>query len=439
MNTSSEIIIELKNVNKNFFLESGREFQALQDINLTLYKGEVLALLGPSGSGKSTCLRIMCGLQQASSGEVLSKAKPLVGVNSDVAMVFQSFALLPWENVYQNIWLSLETSGLSTSQKNEVVKKTIDIVGLEGFEEAYPRELSGGMKQRVGLARALSMQRPVLFLDEPFSALDVLTTETLRQEVLKIYSSKQTSIQSMLLVTHNIQEAVLMADRIMVLGTSPGHIKHEFKNSLSYPRNENSDDFKYLVNQIHQSITESYMPDVTSEKKSQPQPQKPQIEILPPVSLIEVIGLLESINQDGGSVDLFALSEEIGSDFGHTLYLVKSAELLNLVDTPKQKVILTDTARAIVNSDISTRKQILNVAFSKLNLVSIVDSYLKESDLSHLPIDDLIEKIQILLPKEDPDKIIAVLISWGRFTEHYGYSDDTKTLYLDLGQDYHIN
>ncbi len=292
------------------------------------------------------------------------------------------------------------------------------------------------MKQRVGLARALAMQRPVLFLDEPFSALDVLTTETLRQEILKIFKSKQTSIESMLLVTHNIQEAVIMADRIMVLGSNPGHIKHEFQNTLSYPRDEDSEAFKALVGRIHQSITESYMPDQNKDLiEASRKTNKIQIEILPPVTLIEVTGLIENIYQEGGTVDLFTLSEELGSDFGHTLYLVKAAELLNLVDTPKQQIIMTETARVFANSDINTRKKMLNTALRQLNIVSVVDTLLETSESSRMPIDFLIEKIQNLLPKENAAKIVEVLVGWGRFAEHYGYNDDTKTIYLDLGQD----
>lgn len=429
-------LIELKNVNKFFSLDSGREFQALKSISLKLHQGEVLALLGPSGSGKSTCLRIMCGLLDPSDGEVFSGTQKLKGINLDVAMVFQNFALLPWESVYQNIILGLESLPLSYEKKKEAVKKVIDIVGLEGFEEAYPRELSGGMKQRVGLARAMAMQRSILFLDEPFSALDVLTSETLRQEILKIYYNNQTTIRSMLLVTHNIQEAVLMADRILVLGSNPGHIKEEFANNLNYPRSENDPKFIDLVKRIHACITESYMPDsvaMTEEtKKNQP-------EILPPVSMLEIIGLIEAIKFYSGTVDLFLISEEVGGDFGHTLYLVKAAELLGLVDTPKQKVILTDLAQQILISDINERKKILNAEFSKLHIVDLVDQILKETKIFRISNNKLCDKIQELFPREDAHKILQVLIDWGRYTEHYGYNDDTKTIYLDIGQEDHLS
>lgn len=431
-------LIELKSVTKNFTLESGREFAALSNINLTLREGEVLALLGPSGSGKSTCLRLMCGLHKASVGEVLARGQNLTDVNHDVAMVFQAFALLPWESVYRNIALALNPMHLSEDEQHERVKQAIDAVGLEGFEEAYPRELSGGMKQRVGLARAMAMQRPILFLDEPFSALDVLTSETLRQEILRIYVGKKTSIRSMLLVTHNIQEAVTMADRILVLGSNPGHIRAEFHNNITYPRDEESAQFKELVAKIHSSITESYMPDVPEEpviKTTSGTPEKIRPEILPPVPMIEVVGLVELIHSHEDRVDLFSLSEELGYDFGHTLYLVKAAELLDLVDTPKQRVILTPDGIEFATADINLRKRMMHQAFGRLNIVKIATDLLKESGIVRLPVADLTAQIQSQLPTENAEKIVDSLIGWGRFAEYFGYNDDTKTIYLDVGQE----
>jgi len=248
-------LIELRSVSKKFQLESGAELKVLEGVNLALRDGDVVALLGPSGSGKSTCLRIMSGLIESTSGEVLSRGKPLRGINENVALVFQSFALFPWETVYENIALALKPVELGPSEVKERVKRAIDLVGLEGFEEAYPRELSGGMKQRVGVARALVMERPVLFLDEPFSALDVLTADTLRTEIIKIFQSGQTPARSLLIVTHNIREAVVMAKRILVMGVNPGHVRDEILNDLSYPRDEDSVPFGRMVSRVHALIT----------------------------------------------------------------------------------------------------------------------------------------------------------------------------------------
>ncbi len=429
-------ILELKDVSKKFLLESGKELKVLDQINIALSEGEVVGLLGPSGSGKSTCLRIMCGLQTATSGTVLTAGNVLSGINSDVSMVFQSFALLPWETIKRNIEVALFPLRLPAAEMKQRVKHAIDIVGLEGFEEAYPRELSGGMKQRVGVARAIAMERPILFLDEPFSALDVLTADTLRDEIMKIFISQGTKTRSMVVVTHNIQEAVTMADRILVMGANPGRIRAEFINRLPYPRIADSSPFLELVNKIHGLITETFIPDLPAVQNVGDKRAKPAaIEILPHVQMIEVIGLVEAIAVDGGAVDVFVLSADIGKDFGHTLYLVKAAELLNLIDSPKQQVVLTKQGQLFSNADVNTRKKMLNENFSKLVIVQKTMELLRKSEKVRIPRTSLIEKLGEWLPNENPEKIAEVLIAWGRYSEVFGYNDDTKSIYLDLGQE----
>ncbi len=429
-----ECFLELKDVSKTFTLESGRELKVLENINLSILENQVIALLGPSGSGKSTCLRIMCGLQGATSGAVFANGAPLSGINSDVSLVFQSFALFPWESIFRNIEIALHPLNLSKDEMYERVKRAIDIVGLEGFEEAYPRELSGGMKQRVGVARALAMQRPILFLDEPFSALDVLTADTLRDEIMKIFVSQKTKTRSMVVVTHNIQEAVLMADRILVMGSNPGHIRAEFTNKLPYPRNQDLPPFQDLVEKIHAVITETFMPDTPATQTGRASRQ-PRCEVLPDVQLIDVIGLVEAIHYDGGTADIFELAVEIGKDFGQTLYLVKAAELLNLVDTPRQDVVLTRLGRNFAIADVNERKKILHDNFAKLLITQQTTQLLKQSEIIRVPLEELTAKVHEWLPNEDSERIVNVLISWGRFAEYLGYNDNTKTVYLDVGQE----
>src|SRR5437773_3029026 len=360
-------LIELRSVSKKFQLESGAELKVLEGVNLALRDGDVVALLGPSGSGKSTCLRIMSGLIEPTSGEVLSRGKPLRGINENVALVFQSFALFPWETVYENIALALKPVELGPSEVKERVKRAIDLVGLEGFEEAYPRELSGGMKQRVGVARALVMERPVLFLDEPFSALDVLTADTLRTEIINIFQAGKTPTRSLLIVTHNIQEAVVMAKRILVMGVNPGHIRDEIVNDLPYPRDPHSAAFSRMVSSIYALITETMMPDIPKPEAVVRAPARESaLQILPDVHINEMTGLLESIHDHGGMADIFDLSHAIGKDFGQTLYLVKAAELLDLVDTPRQTVVLSESGRLFVEGDINLRKSMLHDLFGEL-------------------------------------------------------------------------
>jgi NitT/TauT family transport system ATP-binding protein len=432
-------LIELSHVSKTFTLESGAEIKVLEGVNLSVQEDEVVALLGPSGSGKSTCLRIMSGLIQPTAGDVMARQKPLSGVNLEVSLVFQSFALFPWETVYQNIALALEPLSLPAQEVRVRVKKVIDLVGLEGFEEAYPRELSGGMKQRVGIARALVMERPILFLDEPFSALDVLTADTLRAEVVKIFMNKKTATRSMVLVTHNIQEAVFMAKRIMVMGIHPGHIRQQIVNDLPYPRDDQSPAFQRMVSRIHALITETLMPDAPSTAVgiSQPKPTQkgPPIETLPNVQIIEMIGLLEAIADQGGTADIFELAHDTGKDFGRTLYLVKGAELLDLVDTPKQNVFLTDLGRHFVAGDMNVRKRMLHELFGALKIVQMTANLLRRDESLRLPIQELVDQVGEWLPNENPHQVVESLVSWGRFAEYFGYNDDTKEVYLDVGQE----
>ena len=431
----TEPLIGLQSVSKKFQLESGAELKVLEGVNLGLRDGDFVALLGPSGSGKSTCLRIMSGLIEASSGEVLRRGRPLEGINSDVALVFQSFALFPWETVYENIALALKPLNIDPGELRERVKRAIDLVGLEGFEEAYPRELSGGMKQRVGVARALVMQRPVLFLDEPFSALDVLTADTLRTEITNIFQSGKTPTQALLIVTHNIHEAVVMAKRILVMGVNPGHVRDEILNDLPYPRDENSAAFIRMVSHIHALITETMIPDIPKPEAVVRASVRERLQILPDVQISEMVGLLESIYDEGGYADIFDLSQTIGKDFGQTLYLVKAAELLELVDTPKQTVMLTESGRSFVEGDINVRKGMLHNLFGDLRIVQLVGELLKQSETLRLPLEVVEQKVAGWLPNENPKKVVSVLISWGRFSEVFGYNDDAKELYLDVGQE----
>jgi NitT/TauT family transport system ATP-binding protein len=435
--TQKNPLIELKNVSKSFTLDSGNEIRVLNEVNLAVAEDEFVALLGPSGSGKSTCLRIMSGLIPATEGEVLLRQKPLQGTNLEVAL--QSFALFPWETVYTNIALALNPYKLPAAEVKIRVKKAIDLVGLEGFEEAYPRELSGGMKQRVGVARALVMDRPVLFLDEPFSALDVLTADTLRAEMVKIFLDKKTATRSMVMVTHNIQEAVFMAKRILVMGINPGHIRREIINDLPYPRDDQSPAFRRMVSQIHALITEAIMPDTHAQEVStalpRAQPKEPPIETLPNVQITEMIGLLEAIKDHGGTADIFELAQEIGKDFGKTLYLVKAAELLDLVETPKQTVVLTDLGRHFVAGDMNMKKRMLHELFGSLRIVQITTNLLRKEETLRIPIEALTERVGEWLPNENPEDVVDTLVAWGRFSEYFGYNDDTKEVYLDVGQE----
>jgi len=267
-----------------------------------------------------------------------------------------------------------------------------------------------------------------------------LTADTLRAEMVKIFLDKKTATRSMVLVTHNIQEAVFMAKRIMVMGIHPGHIRQQIVNDLPYPRDDQSPAFNRMVSRIHALITETLMPDTpvaSVEVSQQPKPAQKgtPIETLPHVQIIEMIGLLEAIADQGGAADIFELAHDTGKDFGRTLYLVKGAELLDLVDTPKQNVLLTDIGRHFVSGDINVRKRMLHELFGALKIVQMTANLLRRDESLRLPIQEIIDQVGEWLPSENPHQVVDSLVSWGRFAEYFGYNDDTKEVYLDVGQE----
>jgi NitT/TauT family transport system ATP-binding protein len=432
MPSTPSATIELKDISHTFTLESGQKIRVLKEVNLTLNPKEVLSILGPSGSGKSTCIRILAGLLKPARGKVFFRGQPATGTNTEISMVFQNFSLLPWMNVAENVALGLEPEKLPKVEVDDRVKKALDLVGLEGFEEAYPRELSGGMKQRVGIARALVMERPILCLDEPFSSLDILAAETLRREVMNLWLSKKTSIESIVLITHNITEAVLFSNRILVMGSNPGQIKISIKNDLPYPRDEKSAAFKRLVESLHDVITEAIIPDTPDWIPPSLAASLP--ESIPPVHLNEMIGFVELIQEQGGRADAFALAKTLQSESIQILLMAKSAELLDFVDTPRNSIILTDLGRRFVQSDVNVRKRIMHESLKQLRLIQLMKERLEANEDVTIPYEDALAAIQEWLPSENAEKVLDTLIEWTRYGEIFGYNDDTASLYLDRGE-----
>jgi NitT/TauT family transport system ATP-binding protein len=428
-----DVICELRGVNKFYQLPGGKNLQVLDAINLRVRRNEITCLLGPSGCGKSTVIRILAGLIKPTQGEVLVHGEPLRGTNPAISMVFQSFALYPWLTVAENVKMGLNGRGVPLEKESELVTRAIDRVGLEGFEEAYPKELSGGMKQRVGIARALVAQPELLCLDEPFSGLDVLTAENLRAELVNIWLDRTSEPNSVLIVTHNIQEAVFLGGHIVLLGANPGQIRMELENTLPYPRDVRSPAFVAIAEKIHDILTNVYLPEEpVAPTAPAPRPAAPQIEPLPYVNVGEMLGLLDWVQDKGGTTDVFNLATEIGKEFGKVIPLVKAAEILDFADTPKHAVVLTPLGRQLVAGKINDRKQLINQQLRRLRIVQHFIEILQRQENHSLDEDIALEELAVLLPTEKPQTMFKSLVRWGRYAELFGYNARARRFYLDM-------
>jgi NitT/TauT family transport system ATP-binding protein len=409
-----------------------------------------VALLGQSGSGKSTILRLMAGLTEPTQGAVLSHGMSLDGVNRSLAIVFQSFALYPWLTVQENVQVGLLQRRLSGEQEQEEIDRALELIGLSGYENAYPKQLSGGMRQRVGLARALVAQPEVLCMDEPFSALDVLTAESLRAEVVDLWrGTGHAGLKSIFLVTHNIVEAVFIATRIVIISTHPGRIRNVITNALPYPRDINSKPFAAMVDQVHAAITALVLPDepteaaVTvggpgSDRAADAAAGAPgreaapaaRVEPIPNVPVETMIGLLEIIEDAQETINVFDLGARIGKEFGETIAIVKAAEMLNLVDTPKDDVLMTQAGWYFLAAPPPARKTFFRQAIMKLRLFQMITTLLAESPDGRVDADRVLEALATLLPYDHPQKLLETLIAWGRYAELIDFDQNTNSVYL---------
>ena len=419
-----EPLCELRKVQHDFAMPNGTPRRVLEDIDVAIRPGEVVALLGPSGCGKSTILRILAGLIAPTGGEVLYHGRPLRGLNPGVAMVFQSFALYPWMTVTGNVSIVLQAAGLAPGDIAERVTTAIRMVGLTGFEEAYPRELSGGMKQRVGMARALSTRPEMLFMDEPFSQVDALTAEAMRAEVLDIWAAKQQQTSSILMVSHDIKEVAFMADRIIVLSANPGRVRKVVENRLPRPRDYRSPEVLRLVDQLHDIITGAEMPDAAPES-SGPH-EHAAFEPLPDASPLGLVGLLEYLDARGGKEDLFRIAADTNQEFGVVIGLVKAGEMLDFLDTPKRLVVLTPEGARFVKASHHDRKAIWRDHLLELRLFQEVRKLLAEHGrVSRVEVLRLITRA---MPHENYDKVFATLVHWARLGDLFAYDEASETL-----------
>jgi len=420
-------LISAENITKTFPLPAGGEQTVLEDVSLTIVEGEVVALLGRSGSGKSTLLRILAGLIDPTHGRVLRQDTELIGPNPDVAMVFQSFALLPWLTVQQNATLGLTARGVSSDVSEKEALLALGMVGLEGYEGAYPKELSGGMRQRVGFARAFVMKPAILLMDEPFSALDVLTAENLRGEIGDLWEKGTFPAKSILVVTHNIEEAILLADRVVILGTNPGCIRGEVRIGMPRPRDKNAPLFKALVDHIYTVMTNPQAP-VGDLPASTP---KKRLAMLPHARAGGISGLLEILHERGGQEDLPKLSTDLQLEVDDLLPTIDAAAMLGFAGVAQGDVTITGIGKEFATADVHRSHQIFkeqllsSVPFAKSTVVM-----LEQKGNRSIPKEFLLDILDEHFSDAEAEKQFQTLVDWGRYAQIFEYDADEERLYL---------
>jgi NitT/TauT family transport system ATP-binding protein len=437
MDNAKPPLIELRHISHEYAAVSQESDLVLSEINLTVNEYDAVALLGPSGCGKSTLLRIMAGLITPTKGEVFNKGLLLRGISPGVSMVFQNFALFPWLTVRGNVLLPVGT--LPEAEQQSRLEKVLNTVGLGAYEYAYPRELSGGMKQRVGIARALIAEPEVLAMDEPFSALDVLTAETLRGEIGRLVADPNHPLRTMVFVTHNITEAVFLATRIVVMAAGPGRVDVVVPNALPYPRDIDAPEFKQIVERLHGILTHTNLPETAvgdagrvvtriDESRRRIAPVS-----LPYVTPAEVLGLLALMGD--AATDVFELAERFGKEFGYVVRVVKAAELLDFVQTPQHDALLTPLGRKLVEASTAEQKRMVREQLLKLKIFELLVRLIKVQENQQLTAEELLRELQAALPHEKTKLLFRTLLSWGRYAEIISYDQRRHIvrLYEDRG------
>jgi NitT/TauT family transport system ATP-binding protein len=425
----NDALLKLENV----YMEYGsgaRRFTAVENINLDLKSGEFAALLGPSGCGKSTLLRIVTGLQEASRGRVYYRGEPLVGVNPHAAIVFQSFALFPWLSVLENVSLALKTKGVQEPERSQKAIDLLDRVGLDGFESAYPRELSGGMRQKVGFARAMAVEPELLCLDEPFSALDVLSAESLRGELLELWVGGKIPTKAILMVSHNIEEAVLLADRVIIMDKDPGRVIADLPIDLAHPRQRKSPEFQAIVDMVYGLLAGQTRSEVEEFGVA---PGEPGItRKLPSLPMSDLAGMLEHLSElPEGKADIYKLEEELATTTDHLLLLTETAELLGYASIAKGDIAITPLGQAYADASILARKEIFASRARRLPLIKWLLQMLQNAENQQLKRNVVKTALSLEFPDETAERQIDTLINWGRYGEIFEYDDKTETITLE--------
>lgn len=424
------VLIKADQVTK--FYGDGQPVLVLDRITLELVEGEFVALLGPSGSGKSTLLRILAGLIEPSSGQVLVRGEPLKGVNPAAALVFQSFALFPWLTVLENIELGLLARGVPTAERQKRARQMVELIGLAGFESAYPRELSGGMRQRVGFARALAVGPEVLLMDEPFSALDVFTAENLRRDFFELWTRQKLPTRAILMVTHNIEEATALADRIVVLSVNPGRIRVELPGLPPGLRQVRGPERTGLVDIIYRIMT-SPAAEVEAAIAGRPAPteEAPVYQMLPHVTPGQVAGLVEQLRVRGGQEDLYRLAEDLGLEADELLPVVEAADLLDLVEVIEGDVVLTEAGQRFAAADREGRQRLFRrQLLDRVELVRELAGALKASPRRQLVAGAFRTRLEAAFSRAEAARQLETAIAWARYAGLVRYDPGRDVLTL---------
>lgn len=426
-------ILEARKLEKFYPQPDGHRIQVIAPTDLAVYPGQIIALLGPSGCGKSTLLRMLTGLSPASAGAVYWHGEPVSDGAPNVSIVFQSFALFPWLTVLENVEAPLEARGALPIERRKRALRIIDAVGLDGFETAYPKELSGGMKQRVGVARALVVEPEVLFMDEPFSALDVLTAETLRGELLELWLEHKIPTRAIFIVTHNIEEAVVLADRIVVLGRNPAHIHADFAVSMPHPRDRKTSSFVELVDEIYRVLTRpDHEHEAAAPKSLSPSRLAGRKAImLPHTRPGGMAGLLEILVDQGGRADLHKLADELSLEVDALLPTMDTAALLGMLRIEEGDAIITPEGQAFAQADIQARKAIFRkAALANIPLLAQMQNALKAKSNRTLSDEFFRDLLDEHFSEDESRRQLETAIQWGRYAELFDYDAATGKLIL---------
>jgi len=428
--TANGSLLKVQHVSQTYG-SGDRRFTAVQDVNLVLSEGEYVALVGPSGCGKSTLLRIITGLQHPTSGQVLYRGEPLHGVNPHAVIVFQTFALFPWLTVQENVEVALKARGVPPRLRATRSVDLLDRVGLDGFETAYPRELSGGMRQKVGFARAMAVEPELLCLDEPFSALDVLSAEALRGELLELWTSGNIPTRAILMVTHNIEEAVFMADRIVVMDKEPGRVVTDLKVALPHPRQRKDAPFLDLVDRVYGLLAGQTQAEHL-EMGSAPGEPGGRTRPLPRGTINDLAGLLEHLaTETGNRADLYHLAEELKVDSDQLLRLTETAELLGFATVAQGDITLTPLGETFAEASILARKEIFATRIRRMPLFKWLLALLRAADKQKLERDIIQTALELEFPPEEAERQLETAVNWGRYAELLAYDDSTEDIYLE--------